>query len=145
MKVIEPGHIYEVEQLDTEDEFSFPLRMMFVNRENNPHAGTQTQEYIRVQIDCLNVLIDRTNHCDSCLRWEGNDKIIKHFSEAQRQLRLALLLHEQRALERKIDKQGLKPELISTGPDGHFKGTTNATTPHPRKTKQKPTRKKPRT
>jgi len=124
MKVIEPGHIYEVEQLDKggEEEFpDLPLHMLFVNRENNPHAGTQTQEYIRVQIDCLNVLIDRTNHCDSCLRWESNDKIIKHFSEAQRQLRLALLLHEQRALERKIDKAGFKPELISTGKDGHFK------------------------
>jgi hypothetical protein len=120
VKVIEPGHHYQVEQLDWPCGAQQPLNLIFVNREDNPHPGSQTQEYIRVQIDMLTVLIDRTNHCDACLRWEGNDKIIKHFSEAQRQLRLALLLHEQRALERKVDKQGFKPEKIRTGDDGHF-------------------------
>jgi hypothetical protein len=117
--VIEPGHIYAVANLD-----SLPgehvQTMTFVNREDKPHPGTQTQEYIRVLVDVLDVLIDRTNHCDSCLRWEGNDKIIKHFSDAQRHLRLALLLHEARALERKVDKDGLKPESIDTNSDGHF-------------------------
>jgi len=106
-----------------------PLRLIFVNREvvstperpvHGPHPGSQTQEYIRVLVDCLEVLIDRTNHCDSCLRWEGNDRIIKNFSEAQRQLRLALLHHEARALERKVDKDGLEPEKIPTQKDGHF-------------------------
>lgn len=119
MKVIEAGHKYEVAVLDGDG--MYPQCMVFVNREMKPHSGTQTQEYIRVSIDILEVLIDRTNHCDSCLRWEGNDKIIKHFSEAQRQLRLALLLHEQRALERKIDKQAFKPEVLPVGPDGHFR------------------------
>lgn len=124
MRVIEPGHIYEVEQLDAPANSPTVnravLQMVFVNREHNPHPGSQTQEYIRVLVDCLNVLIDRTNHCDSCLRWEGNDRIIKNFSEAQRQLRLALLHHEARALERKIDKIGLEPESIPINPDGHF-------------------------
>lgn len=123
MRVIEPGHHYEVLQLDIPDDVPYDLQglhIIFVNREDNPHPGSQTQEYIRVQIDCLNVLIDRTNHCDACLRWEGNDKIIKHFSEAQRQLRLALLLHEQRALERKMGLHKFKPEQIPTGSDGHF-------------------------
>lgn len=115
MKVIEPGHVYELDVLDGATE----EKMYFVNREGNPHRGTQTQEYIRCLLEMLEVLIDRTNHCDGCLRWEGNDQIVKHFSEAQRRLRLALLLHEQRALERKVDR-GLKPELIPTGEDGHF-------------------------
>lgn len=117
MRVIEPGHIYDLDQLDTS---GGPIRMTFVNREMNRHPGTQTQEFIRVQIDILNVLIDRTNHCDNCLRWEQNDKIIKCFSEAQRQLRLALLLHEQRALERKAEQGRFRPEEVPTTFDGHF-------------------------
>jgi hypothetical protein len=117
MKVIEAGHIYELDELDGD---GTPNHLVFVNRENNPHPGSQTQEFIRVQIDMLNVLIDRTNHCDSCLRWEGNDRIIKCFSEAQRQLRLALAHHEARAIERKIERDGLKPELKPTNADGHW-------------------------
>ena len=92
----------------------------YVNREDNPHEGTQTQEILRAQIDINSVLIDRTNHCDNCLRWEGNDRIIKAISESQRQLRLALLYHEQRALERKMDKGKLLPENIPVAEDGHI-------------------------
>jgi len=53
--------------------------------------------------------------------WSGNDRIIKAMSEAQRQLRLALLFHEQRAMERKLDRDGWEPEKESTAPDGHFR------------------------
>jgi hypothetical protein len=62
----------------------------------------------------LRALIDRTMHCDNCLRWAGNDKIIYH-------LRMALALHEARALERKTEKGLIRPELIRTSSDGHFK------------------------
>lgn len=120
MKVIEPGHIYELSQLDGDGK---PLVLKFVRRDKEPfHEGTQIQEVVRVQIDMLDALIDRVNHCDDCLRWEGNDTIIKHFSESQRRLRLVLLKFEERALERKVDKQGFKPEAVPMGSDGHFKG-----------------------
>lgn len=103
MKVIEPGHIYQLQHLDG----SGAGLLVFVNRETGTeHEGTQTQ-------DVLRVLIDRTQHCDGCLRWDGNDKIIHH-------LRMALALHEARALERKTEKGVLKPELVQTGDDGHF-------------------------
>lgn len=119
MKVVEPGHIYELKQLDGNGE---PLRLVFVNREEGTeHPGTQTQEVLRMEIDMLSCLIDRTNHCDACLRWEGNDRIIKAMSEAQRQMRLALLYHEQRVLERKMEKGHLHPETQAVGSDGHFK------------------------
>jgi hypothetical protein len=119
MRVLEPGHKYELSSFDTSD--NTPQYLTFVNREEGTeHEGTQTQEVTRAIIDMINCLIDRTNHCDSCLRWDGNDKIIKSFSEAQRQLRLTLLLHEQRALERKMDRDGMKPEDIQTGADGHW-------------------------
>jgi hypothetical protein len=71
-----------------------------------PHPGTQTQEVLRA-------LIDRTMHCDNCLRWLGNDLIIYH-------LRMALALHEARALERKTEKGIIMPETICTHGDGHF-------------------------
>jgi hypothetical protein len=119
MNVLEAGHIYELDQLDTKD--GAKQIITFVNREvGTEHKGTQTQELLRVTIDIMEVLIDRTNHCDSCLPWIGNERIIKALSEAQRQMRHALLFHEQRALERKIEKDGLKPEKISTGADGHY-------------------------
>jgi hypothetical protein len=117
MRVIEPGHIYELNVLDGDT----PMILRFVNREpGTEHDGTQTQEVLRAEIDALETLIDRTNHCDGCLRWEGNDRIIKAMSEAQRQLRLALLYHEQRAMERKVEKAGWRPELAATEDDGHF-------------------------
>lgn len=63
----------------------------------------------------LRALIDRTMHCDNCLRWEGNDLIIHH-------LRMALVLHEARALGRKVEKGELEPERITISTkDGHFK------------------------
>jgi len=105
MKILEAGHIYELEGLDTH--FGDPpIILPFVNRENTPHGGTQTQEVIRS-------LIDRTRHCDKCLRWDGNDLIIHH-------LRMALVLHEARALLRKVEKGLLEPEHVMTGTDGHF-------------------------
>lgn len=102
MKVIEPGHIYILDTLDNDNDHICQT-LTFVNREKgSEHAGTLSQEVLRATIDMMEVLIDRTNHCDNCLRWEGNDRIIKALSEAQRQMRLAILFHEQRVLERKF-------------------------------------------
>jgi len=114
MKIIEPGHIYELDWLGEPNVLQKKLymglgaakRLYFVNREDKPHPGTQTQEVLRA-------LIDRTMHCDNCLRWPGNDGIIYH-------LRMALVLHEIRALGRKMEKHSIWPELVKTGMDGHF-------------------------
>lgn len=101
--VISKGHIYELQHIDGP---SFET-LTFVNREEGTkHPGTQTQEVIRA-------LIDRTRHCDNCLRWEGNDRIIQH-------LRMALVLHEVRALERKVEMGKLEPERVKVSSDGHF-------------------------
>lgn len=105
MEIVEPGHIYKLSSLDGDLE----QLLTFVAREpqnGRVHPGTQTQ-------DVLRCLIDRTQHCDNCLRWEGNDLIIEH-------LRMALVLHEARALLRKTEKGYIKPEKITTGEDGHF-------------------------
>jgi hypothetical protein len=117
MRVIEPGHTYVLEHAPAGTGGQI---LTFVNREAEPHAGTLSQELLRANIDCMEVLIDRTNHCDSCLPWPGNFRIIKALSEAQRQMRLALLFHEQRAMERKMEKHGVMPESVPTAEDGHF-------------------------
>ncbi len=120
MNVIEPGHIYEVHQLDGD---GTPLRITFVNRDGTggaTHEGTQTQEILRVIISLFSVLIDRTNHCDACLPWPGNERIIKAMSEAQRQARLAIVFHEQRVLERLVDKGTLDPALVPFMENGHW-------------------------
>lgn len=115
MRVLEAGHIYELEQLDGDGK---PLVITFVKRDNvysdAKHEGTQTQEVLRVII----VLIDRTNHCDNCLPWEGNYKIIKAMSEGQRQSRLAIIFHEQRVLERRFSENA---ETVPIAEDGHWK------------------------
>lgn len=107
MRVVQAGHIYELHCVDAVDEADIEI-LRFVNREpGSEHPGTQTQEVLRA-------LIDRTMHCDNCLRWPGNDLIIHH-------LRMALVLHEARALERKTEKGIIQPENIQILPhDGHF-------------------------
>lgn len=115
MKIIEAGHIYELDEVQTNrtEQDSIVTKMetanliRFVNNEGPKfYNGTQTQEILRV-------LIDRTMHCDNCLRWPTNDKIIHH-------LRIALVLHEARALERKTEKGLIMPEHIGLNTDGHY-------------------------
>jgi len=111
MRILEDGHIYELNELDrNRNDESRLQRLTFVAREphnNRVHAGTTTQEVIRA-------LISRTKYCDNCLRWDGNDQIIYH-------LRMALVLHEARALIRKQDKGAFNPEeILIDEKDGHF-------------------------
>lgn len=110
MKILERGHVYSLNVLDQKDGNTLDVVdviLTFVNREpGTEHPGTQTQE-------CIRALIDRTRHCDNCLRWPGNDLIIWHLQQA-------LVLHEARALGRKAAKGYFRPEAIETGKDGHF-------------------------
>ena len=47
------------------------------------------------------------------MRWEGNEQIIHH-------LRMALVLHEARHLERLTERGKINPEEMPVGKDGHF-------------------------
>jgi hypothetical protein len=121
MKIIQAGHIYDLHSLDVRDSSGVTRafeRLVFVNREpGHEHSGTQTQEVLRA-------LIDRTMHCDNCLRWPGNDLIIYH-------LRMALTLHESRALLRKVEKGYIQPEnIITNNHDGHFSIMHNGECPN---------------
>jgi hypothetical protein len=109
MKVKEKGHVYELDAIGNSSTHKYePETLTFVNKEpGTEHGGTTTQEVIRA-------LIDRTMHCDLCLGDTLDEEIIYH-------LRHALVLHEARALIRKVVKGELSPELVNVSPvDQHF-------------------------
>ncbi len=105
MKILEKGHKYKLDTLDGELEVELTFVKRFRGTEN--HAGTTNQDVIR----CL---IDRVQTLNGEQPWSGNDEIIHH-------LRSALILHECRALQRKVEKRQIKPEKIATCfNDGHI-------------------------
>lgn len=63
--------------------------------------------------EVLRALIDRVKVLNAEVPWEGNKEILYH-------LRMALVLHESRALFRKVEKKELDPEHLPVGDDGHF-------------------------
>lgn len=113
MRVIERGHIYEPvnrEEFPNSNAMADGQRLIFINKEpGREHNGTTTQEVIRI-------LIDRTRHCANCMPHPNNERIVYH-------LRMALILHEARALERKVEKWYFQPEYLLTGKDGHLQVT----------------------
>ena len=109
MEIEEPGHIYILNNLDGTEK----TRLVFVNRNNcYEHEGTTNQEVIRA-------LVDRVKYMEQQLPWDGNKKILFH-------LRMALVLHEARVLERKTEEGKIKPENIETAEDGHYLLMPNA-------------------
>ena len=62
------------------------------------------------------MLIDRVEYLDRQLSHTLNRDILFH-------LRQALVLHEARALQRKVALGKLRPEQVSLGTDGHFRLT----------------------
>lgn len=103
MKVIDPGHVYELNHLDG----CKTQTLQFVNRNPGKECeGTTNQEVLRA-------LIDRVIFLDSQIRWELNDQIIHH-------LRMAIALHEARVIIRKTEKGQMKPENMQVGLDEHF-------------------------
>ena len=117
MHVIKPGHLYRLSHRDGEN----TTEIQYVNKElGTEEEGVVTQEILRM-------LIDRTRYCNNCQPHPNNERIIYHF-------RMALVLHEARALERKVQKHEIEPEHIGLGEDGHYKlndtsPITGATTP----------------
>jgi len=92
MKVIDPGHVYEVNVLDGDD-FTLAPRITFVKREGEGypgnvghHAGTNIQELLRV-------CIDRVKYLDKQIHHEMNGGVIED-------LQCALARLEYRAAER---------------------------------------------
>ncbi|MBP6888912.1 MAG: hypothetical protein KBC21_04425 [Candidatus Pacebacteria bacterium] len=88
MKVIDPGHIYECDQLGGGTQIlTFVKRSSGAVTYENEWAGMQTQEVLRA-------LIDRTKFLNTVLPCKETPKALKH-------LQLALYWYEVRAHRRK--------------------------------------------
>ncbi|RWO08248.1 hypothetical protein [Mesorhizobium sp.] len=105
MRAIYPGHRYELNHLDGNGKSV----LQFVQRSplHVPMEGVTNQEVLRA-------VIDRVKSLDAEVPWAGNAQIIRH-------LRMAILLHESRAMERHIEKHDFAVEAVELGEDGHFK------------------------
>jgi len=104
MREVYAGHRYELDHLDGESK----TILQFIQRAplHTPIEGPTNQEVLRA-------IIARVKHLDSEAPWPGNARILFH-------LRMAVALHEARAIERHIEKHGLEVERVALGPDGHF-------------------------
>lgn len=104
MRVLEPGHLYELDHLDGGGK----TLLQFVSRAplHQPVEGVINQEVLRA-------LIDRVQLLHAEVPWAGNDEILHH-------LRMALALHEARAMLRHVEKGHILPEVLPVGGDGHF-------------------------
>ena len=106
MRELTAGHKYELDHLDGEAK----SYLNFVNRnEGEEEEGTVNQEVLRA-------LIKRVYFLDGQINWELNEKIVYH-------LRMAIALHEARALIRKVEKHNLKIEDLELDTDLHIKLT----------------------
>jgi hypothetical protein len=89
MKIIDPGHVYELKQLgdNNTQTLKFIKRSGGAVQYDQEWAGLQTQEVLRA-------LIDRTKYLDTVLECKETKEAIKH-------LQMALYWYEVRALRRK--------------------------------------------
>jgi hypothetical protein len=104
MKSLYPGHLYSLDHLDGYGK----TLLQFVQRPSlhEPKEGVTNQEVLRA-------IIDRVKHLDSEVPWCGNAQIIYH-------LRMAIALHESRAIMRHVEKHDFAIEHAALGPDGHI-------------------------
>lgn len=109
MKVIEPGHVYDLDDLKSDTTTRFQFHMDPDIHEGKALNGPSCQELTRV-------LIDRVNHLDMEKPWFGNEQIITH-------LRSVIALFESRAMMRKIENGELDIENVSLDTDGHIRFT----------------------
>lgn len=109
MRVLQRGHRYSLKNRGG-SETGFQV-VQYVNREPGMECDGVTQQEV------LRMMLDRNRYCTSCLPNSVSERIQYH-------LRMALALHEMRAIERKVQKGELEPEFIDLGKDGHFRLTS---------------------
>lgn len=113
MRVLDPGHLYELVNLDDDvaDVPSAPTRIYFVKRIGDKFpgntgpssSGTITQEVIRT-------LIDRTEYVNGQRPHDRNQRVMHHLREALRELEL-------RAAEERFDMRAVFQITIASKPE----------------------------
>jgi hypothetical protein len=106
MKVLQRGHRYELDHRDGDNK----TIVQYVNKE----PGQECEGVIQQEV--LRMMLDRNRYCTACQPNAVSKRIEYH-------LQMALVLHEMRALERKVQKGEIMPEYVRTGSDGHFRLT----------------------
>lgn len=92
MKIVDPGHTYDLKELGSDDH----QRLTFIKRSgktikhDTEHPGVQTQEVLRS-------LIDRSIYLNSLIPCNETQDAIYH-------LRMALFMYEARAYRRKVQE-----------------------------------------
>ena len=106
MRVIDPGHLYELDNLEAETKSTLRF-MKDAKIHGEGYDGVTCQEVIRA-------LIDRVQTLDKEKPWAGNTDIVYD-------LRHALAGFEARALLRHVEKEGLAIERLPLASDGHLR------------------------
>ena len=103
MKVLEPGHIYQLQHLESpgHETLTFIRRNSAAITHQSEHPGTNTQEVLRA-------LIDRTLFLDDVLSAEETEDAVYY-------LRMALFTYEARAWRRKQQKLNKTEHINDTG------------------------------
>jgi hypothetical protein len=106
MRVLDPGHRYALDNLETGGETVIQFFKDPALHDGDGYPGPSCQEYLRA-------IIDRVQELDRERPWEGNATILYD-------LRHAIAGFEARALIRRIEKDGLPIELFPVADDGHL-------------------------
>ena len=106
MEVIIKGHKYKMSEKGSSEHQLIQFYQDGKINNTSTITGVTNQEVLRV-------LIDRVQFLDKQLPSKYNDEILLY-------LRKALVLHECRALERKVEKGLIYPEKIEIATDAHF-------------------------
>jgi hypothetical protein len=114
MKVVEPGHIYSLANLDSPNEqlITFLRRSSPAIQHEFDHPGTNTQELLRVIIDLTKIALDRTEFLQEVIPAVENQDFTTYGQELLFNARRMLLCYEGRAYRRKLDK-------VNRGKDEH--------------------------
>jgi hypothetical protein len=106
MRVLDPGHRYALQNLNTEEEMILQFYKDPALHDGDGYAGPSCQEVLRA-------VIDRVKHLDR----EKPDVENGHILQA---LRMAIAGFEARAIRRRVEKDGLPIERIAVDTDGHL-------------------------
>lgn len=106
MRVLDPGHRYALDNLETDGETVLQFYKDPALHDGDGYSGPSCQEVLRA-------VIDRVQALDAERQWEGNAAIIYD-------LRHAIAGFEARAMLRRVEKDGLAIERLPLARDGHL-------------------------
>jgi hypothetical protein len=106
MRVLDPGHRYALDNLETGGETVIQFFKDAALHDGDGYPGPSCQEYLRAIIDRVQELHrERPHHVNADIIYD---------------LRHAIAGFESRAIVRRVEKEGLEIERIPVAKDGHL-------------------------